>query len=99
MTRASFWCARQQALLDTFASPAAYLAREARGMAAGSPWPCDLGPDLSRGFRALKTWFTLKTYGADRLGAHDRGKLRPGAASGSAGRGRSRSWNCWRRRN
>ena len=32
-------------------------------------WPCDLGPDLSRGFRALKTWFTLKTFGTDRLGA------------------------------
>src|SRR6478672_3007730 len=33
------------------------------------PRACDLGPDLSRGFRALKTWFTLKTYGTDRLGA------------------------------
>jgi aromatic-L-amino-acid/L-tryptophan decarboxylase len=54
---------------DTFAAPAAYLRREARGLAAGSPWPCDLGPDLSRGFRALKTWFTLKTYGTERLGA------------------------------
>jgi aromatic-L-amino-acid/L-tryptophan decarboxylase len=54
---------------DTFAAPAAYLRRETRGLAAGSCWPCDLGPDLSRGFRALKTWFTLKTYGADRLGA------------------------------
>jgi aromatic-L-amino-acid/L-tryptophan decarboxylase len=54
---------------DAFAAPAAYLRRETRGLAAGSPWPCDLGPDLSRGFRALKTWFTLKTYGADRLGA------------------------------
>ena len=52
-----------------FASPAAYLRREARGLAGGSPWPCDFGPDLSRGFRALKTWFTLKTYGADRIGA------------------------------
>lgn len=58
----------QKALLDSFATPAAYLKREPRGMAAGNPWPCDLGPDLSRGFRALKTWFTLKTYGADRLG-------------------------------
>jgi glutamate/tyrosine decarboxylase-like PLP-dependent enzyme len=38
-------------------------------LAAGSPWPCDFGPDLSRGFRALKVWFTLKVLGADRLGA------------------------------
>jgi glutamate/tyrosine decarboxylase-like PLP-dependent enzyme len=51
-----------------FASPAAYLRRETRGLAAGSSWPCDFGPDLSRGFRALKTWFTLKTYGTDQLG-------------------------------
>ena len=54
---------------QTFAAPAAYLRRETRGLAANSPWPCDLGPDLSRGFRALKTWFTLKTYGTERLGA------------------------------
>jgi aromatic-L-amino-acid decarboxylase len=54
---------------ETFSSPAVYLRRETRGLAAGSPWPCDLGPDLSRGFRALKTWFTLKTFGAARLGA------------------------------
>jgi aromatic-L-amino-acid/L-tryptophan decarboxylase len=52
-----------------FAAPAAYLRRESRGLAAGSPWPCDLGPDLSRGFRALKTWFTLKTFGTEKLGA------------------------------
>jgi aromatic-L-amino-acid decarboxylase len=54
---------------ETFSAPTAYLRRETRGLAAGSPWPCDLGPDLSRGFRALKTWFTLKTYGTERLGA------------------------------
>jgi glutamate/tyrosine decarboxylase-like PLP-dependent enzyme len=51
-----------------FASPAAYLERETRGLSAGSPWPCDFGPDLSRGFRALKTWFTLKVYGLQALG-------------------------------
>ncbi|MCC6508446.1 MAG: cytochrome D ubiquinol oxidase subunit I [Pirellulaceae bacterium] len=53
---------------DTFAAPAAYLRRETRGMAAGSPWPCDFGPDLSRSFKALKVWFTLQVYGANRLG-------------------------------
>ncbi|MDA8381598.1 MAG: pyridoxal-dependent decarboxylase [Betaproteobacteria bacterium] len=53
----------------TFAAQAAYLRRDARGLAGGSPWPCDFGPDLSRGFRALKAWFTIKTYGAQQLGA------------------------------
>jgi glutamate/tyrosine decarboxylase-like PLP-dependent enzyme len=52
---------------EAFASPAAYLARETRGIAAGHPWPVDFGPDLSRGFRALKVWMTLKTYGTERL--------------------------------
>jgi tetratricopeptide (TPR) repeat protein len=54
---------------QTFATSEPYLRREAQGLAAGSPWPCDFGPDLSRGFRALKTWFTLKVYGAEALGA------------------------------
>jgi glutamate/tyrosine decarboxylase-like PLP-dependent enzyme len=54
---------------DTFSNSAAYLQRGDRGLAAGSPWPCDFGPDLSRGFRALKTWFALKVYGTERLGA------------------------------
>ena len=67
---AGFILVRDQAdQLATFASPAAYLSRHPRGLAAGSPWPCDLGPDLSRGFRALKVWFTLVTHGTDRLGA------------------------------
>lgn len=58
----------RQQHFDTFASPAAYLRRDTHGMAGGSPWPCDFGPDLSRGFRALKAWFTLQVYGADKLG-------------------------------
>jgi tetratricopeptide (TPR) repeat protein len=52
-----------------FAASPAYLRKELGGLAAGSPWPCDYGPDLSRGFRALKTWFTLKVFGTQALGA------------------------------
>jgi aromatic-L-amino-acid decarboxylase len=52
----------------TFTTPAAYLGRTERGLAAGSPWPCDFGPDLSRNFKALKVWFTLQVYGTQRLG-------------------------------
>ena len=67
------------------------------GIAAGSPWPSEYGPDLSRGFRALKTWFTLKTYGTERLGAviartcalarYLERRVAGGAAAGIAGAG------------
>ena len=52
-----------------FATAAPYLERRPRGLAAGEPWPCDFGPDLSRGFRALKVWFAFKAYGATANGA------------------------------
>lgn len=51
-----------------FAQSLSYLSREDRGIAAGAPWFCDLGPDLSRGFRALKVWATLSVYGTRKLG-------------------------------
>jgi aromatic-L-amino-acid decarboxylase len=53
----------------SFDSSTPYLKREVRGLAAGAPWPCDFGPDLSRGFHALKAWFTLKVHGTEALGA------------------------------
>jgi len=52
---------------STFSNPAPYLSR-GDALAGGGPWPCDFGPDLSRSFRALKTWFTIKAYGAEKLG-------------------------------
>jgi len=65
----SFWCATARCIAKAFAASPAYLRKELRGLAAGSPWPCDYGPDLSRGFRALKTWFTLKVHGTQALGS------------------------------
>jgi glutamate/tyrosine decarboxylase-like PLP-dependent enzyme len=54
--------------LATFAQSLAYLEGAERGIAGIPPWPRDLGPDLSREFRALKIWFTLRAYGADGIG-------------------------------
>lgn len=51
----------------TFASEGPYITRMKRGLAAGEPWFTDYGPDLSRGFRALKVWFTIKEHGAHGL--------------------------------
>jgi aromatic-L-amino-acid/L-tryptophan decarboxylase len=66
---AGFLLARDGAMhRGTFANAVAYLSRAPRGLAAGDIWPCDLGPDLSRGFRALKTWFTFQVHGADKIG-------------------------------
>ncbi len=52
----------------TFASSSPYLTRMPRGLAGGTPWFTDFTLDLSRGFRALKVWFTIKEHGARALG-------------------------------
>ncbi len=51
-----------------FATEPPYLARFDRGVAANPPWFADYGPDLSRGFRALKVWFTWREHGTAGLG-------------------------------
>ena len=52
----------------TFSADRNYLSRFERGAGAGDPWFTDFGPELSRGFRALKVWVTLRRHGLDRLG-------------------------------
>lgn len=46
-----------------------YLKGTRAGLAAGNPWPTEYGPELSRGFRALKIWFQLAEHGTEKLGA------------------------------
>lgn len=46
-----------------------YLKGAERGLAAGNPWPVEYGPELSRGFRALKVWAQLAEHGTQKLGA------------------------------
>jgi glutamate/tyrosine decarboxylase-like PLP-dependent enzyme len=45
-----------------------YLAGASRGLAAGNPWFCEYGPELSRGFRALKVWFHMSHFGLEAIG-------------------------------
>jgi glutamate/tyrosine decarboxylase-like PLP-dependent enzyme len=45
-----------------------YLQSAQRGLAGGGSWPCEYGPELSRGFRALKVWFAMKEHGVRKFG-------------------------------
>ncbi|HVW78329.1 MAG TPA: aminotransferase class V-fold PLP-dependent enzyme [Alloacidobacterium sp.] len=53
----------------TFAARADYLEKAERGMLAGGLSFADRGIELSRGFKALKAWMSLKAYGTEMHGA------------------------------
>ena len=50
-----------------FATAAPYLAQTERGVIAGGLPFADRGVDLTRGFKALKVWMSLKAHGVDAL--------------------------------
>ncbi len=59
----------EAAHLASFGGRQPYLRVGTRGLAAGAPWFCEYGPELSRGFRALKIWVTMHEHGLEKLGA------------------------------
>jgi aromatic-L-amino-acid decarboxylase len=52
----------------TFSLTPEYLEHNTRGLAAGRLWFSDYGLQLSRQFRALKVWMSIKEHGLDRFG-------------------------------
>ena len=55
---------------DSFALVPEYLQRDEkpRGLASGSVWFSDYGLQLTRQFRALKVWMSIKEHGLERFG-------------------------------
>ena len=53
----------------TGAKPPAYLRSAEEGIATQTTYFADRGIQLSRGFRALKAWMSMKEQGTDRIGA------------------------------
>jgi glutamate/tyrosine decarboxylase-like PLP-dependent enzyme len=52
----------------SFSLTVEYLEHESRGLAAGHLWFSDYGLQLSRQFRALKVWMSIKEHGLERFG-------------------------------
>lgn len=52
----------------TFSLIPEYLAKNTRGLASGENWFSEFGLQLSRRFRALKVWMSLKEHGSERFG-------------------------------
>jgi glutamate/tyrosine decarboxylase-like PLP-dependent enzyme len=53
---------------DTFSLIPEYLEKNTRGLASGENWFSEYGLQLSRRFRALKVWMSLKEHGSERFG-------------------------------
>jgi len=53
---------------EAFALTPEYLEKTERGLASGALWFSEYGLQLSRGFRALKVWLSIKEHGLDRFG-------------------------------
>ncbi|SDB31979.1 Glutamate or tyrosine decarboxylase [Flavobacteriaceae bacterium MAR_2010_188] len=58
----------KQSHKDTFSLIPEYLEKNTRGVASGDNWFSEYGLQLSRRFRALKIWMSLKVHGADLFG-------------------------------
>jgi len=59
----------QLAAFQPPAGSAAYLQSSRKGISAETTYFADRGLQLSRGFRALKVWMSMKEQGVDRIGA------------------------------
>jgi aromatic-L-amino-acid decarboxylase len=55
-------------LRQVFSLTPDYLTHSERGLAGGPSWFSDYGPQLSRGFRALKAWMSIKEHGIAKYG-------------------------------
>lgn len=53
---------------NTFSLIPEYLAKNTRGLASGDNWFSEYGLQLSRRFRALKVWMSLKEHGSEKFG-------------------------------
>lgn len=56
------------AQFQAFHQSLSYLMEEEQGLASNPPWFADMGPELSRGFKALKVYMTIGAYGIKALG-------------------------------
>jgi glutamate/tyrosine decarboxylase-like PLP-dependent enzyme len=51
---------------DSFRVPSSYLSHFERGIASGDTWFGEYGVELSRSFRALRIWMSIKEHGIDK---------------------------------